>query len=96
MASATDLLFSAALLACALSMSGSAEQPGEVRIRAAPYHPPTASISVDTNLVELVATVRDRQGAAIGGLQSSDFAVFDNSRPQTLSFSPSSARSRPR
>ena len=76
--------FSATVLVCALNHPTGAAEPGEVRIRYAPYRPPSAVISVETNLVELGVTVRDRKGAPIGGLQASDFQVFDNLTPQIV------------
>jgi VWFA-related protein len=76
--------FSATVLVCALNHPTGAAEPGEVRIRYAPYRPPSAVISVETNLVELGVTVRDRKGAPIGGLQASDFQVFDNLKPQIV------------
>ncbi|MGA2119395.1 MAG: VWA domain-containing protein, partial [Bryobacteraceae bacterium] len=67
-----------------------------MRIRYAPYRPPSAVISVETNFVEIGVTVRDRQGAPIGGLQASDFQVFDNLKPQIVtSFSERRAGSAP-
>ena len=86
MGSATVLVCSAVLLAGALVQRGSAQQPGEVRIRSAPYQPPSATISVDTNLVELGVTVRDRKGTPVGGLQESDFQVLDNLKRQDIAF----------
>jgi VWFA-related protein len=58
----------------------------EVRIHSGPYRPPATSISVQTNLVEIAATVRDRKGAPVDGLQSADFQVLDNDAPQTIAF----------
>ena len=57
-----------------------------MRIRSAPYHPPSDIISVETNLVELAVTVRDRKDVPIAGLRASDFALFDNSKPQKITF----------
>jgi VWFA-related protein len=73
------------LLAGSFLLPCDGAQPGEVRIRYAPYQPP-ADIAVATDLVELAATVRDTSGAAIDGLERSDFALFDNLKPQTISF----------
>ena len=62
------------------------QQQQEVRIHSGPYRPPSANIRVDTNLVELAATVRDRKGTAVGGFQASDFQILDNNKPQTITF----------
>jgi VWFA-related protein len=63
-----------------------AADPGEVRIRYAPYHPRTANFAADTNLIEVGATARDRKGMAIGGLQKKDFSLLDNQKPQEIVF----------
>jgi VWFA-related protein len=60
--------------------------PQEVRIHSGPYHPPSATIRVDSNLVELAATVRDRKGTPVGGFRASDFQVLDNGKPQAITF----------
>jgi VWFA-related protein len=73
-----------AMLAGALSPQVQTRNPGEVRIRNAPYAPPGATIAVQANLVELAATVRDRQGRPAGGFTISDFALLDNGKPQPI------------
>ena len=40
---------------------------------------------VDVRLVRLIATVKDVNGAAVGGLEKTDFTVFDNGVKQTVS-----------
>jgi VWFA-related protein len=60
--------------------------PDGVRIHSAPYHPPSDIISVETNLVELAVTVRDRKEIGIPGLQASDFQLYDNSKLQKITF----------
>ena len=55
-----------------------------MRIHSAPYRPPSTTITVETNLVELAATVRDRKQAAVDGLHASDFQILDNGKPQTI------------
>jgi VWFA-related protein len=62
------------------------EKPVEVRIRSAVYAPPVTRLSVETKLVELGVTVRDRQGQPAGGFHASDFEVLDNGKPQQISF----------
>jgi VWFA-related protein len=80
------LLSWALLLAWAQAQPGNASPPGEVRITSAAYRPPPTTIAVDTNLVELAVTVRDSKGAPAGGFRVSDFAVFDNSKQQNITF----------
>ena len=58
----------------------------EVRIHSGPYRPPATTIAVQTDLVELGATVRDRKGTPAGGFHASDFRLLDNNIPQTITF----------
>jgi VWFA-related protein len=71
-------------LCCAL-LPAAAQAPPEVRITSAAWFPPGLVISTDANLVELAATVRDKQGHSIGGLHASDFEVLDNKQPRGIS-----------
>jgi VWFA-related protein len=67
-------------------LRGGAQTPAEVRIRSGPWFPPNLVISTDANLVELVATVRDRQGHPAGGLHAADFEILDNNQPREITF----------
>jgi VWFA-related protein len=69
----------------ALVLTLIAAEPGEVRIRTTVWAPSPARISVQTNLVEVGAVVRDRRGDAVGGFQGGDFRIADNGKPQTVS-----------
>jgi len=80
------LAFIAAVLLLPPVLAQSTGQPQEVRIHSGPYHPPSATISVQTNLVELAATVRDRKGQPAGGFHADDFQVLDNDKPQAITF----------
>lgn len=42
-------------------------------------------IRVQSDLVEVAAIVRDNQEKPVGGLKQSDFLLFDNGKPQTIS-----------
>jgi VWFA-related protein len=83
---AAVLLSFAIVLPGALAQTSGATQPQEVRIRSAPYHPPAPTISVQTNLVEAGVTVRDRKGTPVGGFHAPDFQIFDNLKPQSITF----------
>jgi VWFA-related protein len=74
-----------AAICCALA-SVVAQVPPEVQIRSAAWFPPDLVISTDANLVELVATVRDRRDHPIGGLHATDFEVLDNGQPREITF----------
>jgi Ca-activated chloride channel homolog len=43
-----------------------------------------ATISVNVELVVLQATVRDRKGRFVSGLEKQDFQVYENDQPQTI------------
>ncbi len=73
------------LMSCALVVALS-ENPPEVRIRTGAWFPPSLKISADANLVELAATVRDREGHLTAGLKSTDFEVLDNGQPRGITF----------
>jgi VWFA-related protein len=47
--------------------------------------PPVAKFSVGTNLVTVDVTVKDKAGKPIEGLKATDFAVFEDGKPQKIS-----------
>jgi len=57
----------------------------EIRIRSGPYTPSPVSLAVQTYLVELGVTVKDRHSQPVCGLKPSDFELTDNGKPQTIS-----------
>ena len=70
---------------CALAPGVFGQTPAQqIRIRGGPYAPPGAVISVQSNLVEMTATVRDRKGHLTGGLSGDDFELFDNGKPSRI------------
>jgi VWFA-related protein len=73
-----------ATICCGL-LPANAQAP-EVRIATGAWFPPSLTISADTNLVELAATVRDRQDRLVGGLHASDFELLDNNHPREITF----------
>jgi VWFA-related protein len=78
------LAFIAAVVLIPSALAQSSGQPQEVRILSGPYRPPSTTVSVQANLVELAATVRDRKGTPIGGFHAADFQVLDNGKPQAI------------
>jgi VWFA-related protein len=72
-------------ICCAL-LPARAQLPAEVRIRSGAWFPPSLVISTNVNLVELVATVRDRCGHLTGGLHATDFEVLDNNHTREITF----------
>lgn len=72
-------------LLCAISSQAQTPNP-EVRIRSGPYKFPQATITVQANLVESGVTVRDAHGIPVSGFTAADFEIFDNGRPQDITF----------
>ncbi len=85
MASARTLLFLPVLLLA----QDARQDPQEVRIRSGPYLP-TATLAVQTNLVEVGVTVRNRQRHPVAGLQAVDFELTDSGKLQQSHCSPRS------
>jgi VWFA-related protein len=58
----------------------------ELRVSSQAYRlPAPPNLKVQANLVEVRVVVRDASGKPVGGLQQSDFQVFDNGKLQTIS-----------
>lgn len=59
---------------------------GEIRVVSEPYTPQSsATIRVQTNIVEVGVVVRDEYGKPVRGLTKDDFHVFDSGKPQIIS-----------
>jgi VWFA-related protein len=72
---------------CAAAVIAQGISDSEFSWRARPYTPqPENAIRVQTNMVEVGVVVRDAHGKVVGGLAQSDFEVFDNNKPQNISF----------
>lgn len=67
----------------AFAPQGDADQ---VRVRSGHYAPPEAAITVQSSPVELAVTVRNPKGNAVGGFKAGDFELFDNKKPQRITF----------
>jgi VWFA-related protein len=67
----------------------------EVHIRSGPYKFPQATISVQANLVESGVTVRDPRGNPVGRFTVNDFEIFDNGKPQEITYFSVQGSSRP-
>ena len=68
------------------NFSGQAPQPREISIRYGDYKPPSHTLAVESNLVELRVTVRDRHGKPVPGLTVSDFEILDDGKPRPAEF----------
>ncbi len=74
-----------ALLAVA-ALRGQNLSSDELRLDSRPYKPsPEVTLRVQANLVDVRVVVRDSNGQPVPGLQQSDFELFDNGKPQTIS-----------
>lgn len=60
------------------------QQQSQPQQQAAPPAPP--KIAVETNMVTVAATVRDKKGQLISNLTKDDFALDEDGRPQTVSY----------
>jgi len=56
----------------------------EVHIYTAAWFPPNLTLTADTALVELGATVRDAHGHPVPGLKADDFEVLDDKQPREI------------
>jgi VWFA-related protein len=77
-------LFVAALAACSLALL--AAQAPNSSPPAPAQATPSSAISVQTNLVLVRVVVRDGRGNAVADLGQSDFQLFDNGKPQAISY----------
>jgi|GEM_PF-3037400 len=62
-----------------------AQQPGEIQLQAKLFLPGFHFTS-SSPLVEVPVVVTDSAGNAVAGLRASDFTLFDNGQPQTVTF----------
>ena len=59
----------------------------EFKVISQPYEPQDATaIRVQSTMVEVNVVVRDAKGKPISGLKREDFEVYDQGKPQTISF----------
>src|SRR5580698_9021867 len=72
--SATSLLLASGRLAGQQQPQQQAQQP------------PQPKISVEVNVVTVLATVRDKHGQIVSNLGKDDFALEEDGRPQTISY----------
>jgi VWFA-related protein len=63
----------------------SAEQP-QVSVASQDYQPEAAAIRVRANMVEVGVVVRDAKGQPVPGLTRNNFLLFDQNKPQEISF----------
>jgi len=62
------------------------QQPSPAQPQPAKQAPDQAKISVETKMVQVFATVRDKHGQIVDTLTKDDFAVDEDGRPQTISY----------
>ena len=78
-----------AVLAVGTAMAQSASE-GQANDRSAsaanPGDQPVTTMSVQVKVVNVLATVRDKHGAIVNGLNKDDFSVTEDGRPQTLKY----------
>ena len=74
-------LFAAACLACAQDAP-----PNQPKTRAEDTPDPAAKISVQVNVVNVLATVRDKHGKIVNNLTKDDFTITEDGRPQSIHY----------
>jgi VWFA-related protein len=57
----------------------------EIQVGSRPWTPPTGTIRVESNVVEVGVVVRDKQGKPVPGLKPDDFKIFDEGKEQPIS-----------
>jgi len=68
------------------ALRGQSPSADEIRLDSRPYKPsPEVTLRVQANLVDVRVVARDANGQPVPGLQQSDFQLFDNGKPQTIS-----------
>jgi VWFA-related protein len=70
------------LLACALSACLLAQAPP----KDAPHEDLPAPITVDVNVVNILASVRDKRNALVANLDKSDFTILEEGKTQTIKY----------
>ncbi len=80
------LILSCSCLLATIALVAQDIPPDELHWGSRPYIPDTApAIRVRRDLVEVATVVRDSRGNPVGNLRKSDFLLFDNGKPQTIS-----------
>ncbi len=64
----------------------SAQSTGNTTTNAPAASPSTATVSVKVNVVNVLATVRDKHGKILPNLAQSDFVLTEDGRPQTIRY----------
>src|SRR5437868_14845317 len=59
---------------------------GGLLLLAAGAFPQDDTIKVDVNLVNVLCTVRAKNGALVGNLQKNDFQVLEDGKPQEIKY----------
>jgi VWFA-related protein len=75
----------AAIAACSLALLAAQAPNGSSSAPPQTAAPPSV-ISVQTDLILVRVVARDTHGNAVTGLGQSDFQLFDNGKPQAISF----------
>ena len=74
------------LFVFALSSALLAQAPTQPAPKAAPGDDLPAPISVDVNVVNILAAVRDKRGGLVANLNKDDFTVLEDGKPQTIKY----------
>ena len=69
------------LFVCALGLALFAQPPSQQQPETLP-----APIRVDVDVVNILASVRDKRGALVANLEKQDFTVLEDGKPQTIKY----------
>ena len=75
--------FAIAIVGSTLAQSSSQQSAGDSTPK---QSPPTTTMSVQVNVVNVLATVRDKHGKIVPNLSQSDFVLTEDGRPQTIHY----------
>jgi VWFA-related protein len=70
-----------AVLVCCAALGGQTPPPPQARAGEDP-----SSIKVDVDVVNVLASVRDKRGGLIANLDKNDFTVLEDGKPQTIKY----------
>jgi len=75
-----------ALLVSALGVALLAQTPSGNTSKSTPAEEQPAPISVSVDVVNILASVRDKRNALIGNLDKTDFTILEDGKPQTIKY----------
>jgi VWFA-related protein len=69
-----------------LTLALAAALPAQTPQKGPPQEEPPVSITVDVDVVSILASVRDKRGGLVANLEKNDFTVLEDGKPQTIKY----------